>query len=171
MARDAAAEGRARLQQHWQEDGAMQVGHLLQSAAREESLRGIPGVPTDHAFCWLAAMLLSVVAVPGCSTGRRMARCWSAMLRVLPGCLAAGGLPVMERCGQMQLLPGLAPRSPWQLPDGLATFHRRAAVSQLFHNAFRHPSGALDLSHTPFMLLESGTGLTSLAAWAQHPHI
>ena len=26
MARDAAAEGRARLQQHWQEDGAMQVG-------------------------------------------------------------------------------------------------------------------------------------------------
>ena len=28
MARDAAAEGRARLQQHWQEDGVMQVGCL-----------------------------------------------------------------------------------------------------------------------------------------------
>ena len=40
MARDAAAEGRARLQQHWQEDGVMQVGRSLWSAGQGKILRG-----------------------------------------------------------------------------------------------------------------------------------
>ena len=43
---------------------------------------------TDCALCCLAAMLLGVSAVHGCS------------------------LPGMEQCGQMQLFPGLAPRWP-----------------------------------------------------------